>query len=435
MINSHESAVRGAARAPRARGGLAAFLAWLSLIFGALHFVRLRSPGGARLLVPRVLAGALSPVWAVFGLIGGLAAVRSGQPLTAAAGLAGWLASVSYIRRIAAVTPPPAPRSLPPQPPRVTRDVVFHTTTMPPGCGGDERPLYCDLWQPAPGAPRSGVAVVYLHGSGWYLGDKAQLTDPMLGSWSAQGHAVMDIAYRLCPETDVLGMMADAWAAVAWLKAHASEYGINPRKVVLAGTSAGGHIALLAAYTADQVGRLAPELAGTDVSVAGVFAISAPVDMPAMLEYHRPMADTAHPQPGTAYDPLTDIDPLVPPGPRATRPERLRWQRAQNRRIAGLLRDLLGGGADEAPEMFALATVKTHVRPGLPPTLLIQGDQDVLVPVQPTRDLYWLLQTGGVPAEYLELPQTDHAFEVALPQISPPARAANVAITRFLAGL
>ncbi len=57
------------------------------------------------------------------------------------------------------------------------------------------------------------------------------------------------------------------------------------------------------------------------------------------------------------------------------------------------------------------------------------------MPVQPTRDLYWELQTTGVRAEYLELPQTDHAFEVAAPQISPPARAAGAAIRRFLSQL
>ena len=57
--------------------------------------------------------------------------------------------------------------------------------------------------------------------------------------------------------------------------------------------------------------------------------MSAPVDMAAMLDYHEDMIDSAHPRPGMAYDPLVDLDPLVPPGPGATRRERMRWQRAQ----------------------------------------------------------------------------------------------------------
>ncbi len=417
--------------------GLAAFMALLSVTFGALHFVRLRSPGGTKFLVPRVMAGALSPVWAAFGLLAALSALWARRPWIAISGLAGALASLSYIRRIAAVTPPaPEPYALLPRnAPQVTRDLVFHITTQPDSCGRGPRPLYCDLWQPAPGGARSRIGVVYLHGSAWYLGDKAQMTDPMLGLWSSQGHVVMDVAYRMCPETDLRGMVADAWTAVAWLKDRSGEYGIDPDKVVISGTSAGGHIALLAAYTAEEAAHVAPELAGRDVSVAGVFTMSAPVDMTSMLAYHPDMGASAHPQPGTGYDPLTDLDPVVPPQPGAPRRARMRWQRAQARRLSGLVRDLLGGGPDEAPEMFEFATVKTHVRAGLPATLLIQGDQDVLVPVEPTRELYWQLQTNGVRAAYLELPQTDHAFEIAAPQISPPARAAGIAIQRFLAEL
>ena len=414
---------------------LPALLAFLSLVFGALHFVRLRSPSGTRFLVLRILASALSPVWAAFGLMGAIAGATARRPLIITAGLAGSLASLSYIRRIAAVTPP-----VPDRPslhrrsaPQVTRNLVFHTVAMPTSCGGGDRPLYCDLWQPAAGAPHSGIAIVYLHGSAWYLGDKGQLTDPMLRGWAGQGHVVMDVAYRMCPETDLRGMIADAWAAVAWLKAHAGAYALDPHKVILSGTSAGGHVALLAAYTADRADLVPAGLAGPDLSVAGVFTMSAPIDMGAMLEHHENMIDSAHPQPGLAYDPLYDLDPLVPPGPGAPRSERMRWERAQARRLPGLLRDLLGGGPDDSPEMFAFSTVGTHVRPRLPATLIIQGDQDMLVPVEPARDLYARLCEVGVRAQYLELPQTDHAFEIAVPQISPPARAANVAITRFLA--
>jgi acetyl esterase/lipase len=236
----------------------------------------------------------------------------------------------------------------------------------------------------------------------------------------------------MCPETDVRGMMADAQHAVAWLKQHAAEFGVDPNRIVLSGTSAGGHIALVTAYTADRPDLLAPDLAGQDISVAGVFTVSAPVDMRAMLDHHPALIGSAHPQPGAAYDPLIDTDPLVPPGPGASRRAWLRWERAQNRRLNGLLRDLLGGAPDEVPEMYALASAPTHVRPGLPPTLLIQGDQDALVPVGAARDLARQLQAAGVPVTYLELPQTEHGFEIALPHLSPPALAAVAAIKRFL---
>ena len=82
--------------------------------------------------------------------------------------------------------------------------------------------------------------------------------------------------------------------------------------------------------------------------------------------------------------------------------------------------------------MFEFATVRSHARPGLPPTLLIQGDQDTLVPVEATRRLSVQLRDAGACVEYVELPQTDHGFELALPQVSPPALAALAAIRRFL---
>jgi len=97
-----------------------------------------------------------------------------------------------------------------------------------------------------------------------------------------------------------------------------------------------------------------------------------------------------------------------------------------------LLHDLVGGGPEDAAEKYDLASARTHVRPGLPPTLIIQGEYDMLVPVEPARELAKQLREAHVPVDYVELPQTDHGFDLALPQISPPAHVAIQAILRFL---
>jgi len=57
----------------------------------------------------------------------------------------------------------------------------------------------------------------------------------------------MDVAYRLCPEVNWQQMAGDPKRAVAWMKAHAAEYSVDTTKIVLAGASAGGQLALLAA--------------------------------------------------------------------------------------------------------------------------------------------------------------------------------------------
>lgn len=126
--------------------------------------------------------------------------------------------------------------------PRLRQDVVF--ATVP----GTDRVLLCDVWRPPPGVAPSGLAVVYLHGSAWYTLDKDFATRPLFRHLAAQGHVVVDVAYRLFPETDVPGMAGDAKRAVAWVREHATDLAVDPDRIVLAGGSAGGHLALLAAY-------------------------------------------------------------------------------------------------------------------------------------------------------------------------------------------
>ena len=371
---------------------------------------------------------------ALCGLIGAVLGLRRRNLLVGAAGALGLVASGQYVGRVASSVPPPRRPVRPPPPARhPDLDVPFATVPLPVPDGPGERALYCDIWRPPVGVTPSGVAFIYLHGSSWYLGDKGILTRPLFRVLTGEGHVVMDVAYRMCPETDITGMIGDALRAVAWMKEHADAYGVDPGRIVLAGSSAGGHISILAAYTADRADMIPPELAGRDLSVSGVVTISAPLDMRAMLRHDPFIIDSAHPRPGTAYDPLTDVDRLSPPPPGASRRERQRWQAAQSRRIMGLLRDLVGGGPDDAAERFDLASAGTHVRRGLPPTLIIQGEYDTLVPVEPARALAQQLREAGVPVDYVELPQTDHGFDLALPQISPPAQVSIQAILRFLA--
>ena len=89
---------------------------------------------------------------------------------------------------------------------------------------------------------------------------------------------------------------------------------------------------------------------------------------------------------------------------------------------AGRLDILLGGHPEELPDMYQLACPTTHVHPGSAPTLLMQGARDFLVPLDGTLELYAKLVESGVPAIKVVFPWTDHAFDLLLPQISPPAQ-------------
>ena len=106
--------------------------------------------------------------------------------------------------------------------PRWEQDIPFWTIP------GTDRKLLCDIWQPPAGVPPSGLAFVYLHGSAWWILDKDLGTRPLFRHLAAQGHVIMDVAYRLCPEVDIYGMVGDVKRAVAWMKANGAHYQVNP---------------------------------------------------------------------------------------------------------------------------------------------------------------------------------------------------------------
>ena len=149
--------------------------------------------------------------------------------------------------------------------PAWTREAPFWTIP-----GRSDRRLLADVWEPPAGVERSGTGIVYLYGGSWHFFDKGVLTRPLFRQLAARGHVVMDAAHRSCPETDVAGMVGDVHRAVAWMKANAGRYGVDPGQVVVMGASSGAHVALLAAYAPHQP-RLRPEeLRGVDTSVKAV---------------------------------------------------------------------------------------------------------------------------------------------------------------------
>jgi acetyl esterase/lipase len=284
------------------------------------------------------------------------------------------------------------------------RDIPFWTIP------GTDRQLLCDIWHPGNGDV-SGLAFIYFHGGAWFFGDKDTGTRPFFHHLAAQGHTVMDVAYRLCPEVDIYGMVGDAKRAIAWMKANASRYGVNPEKIVLGGGSAGGHLALLAGYAPEHPELTPEDLKGADLSVGGVISYYGPKDFLTFYQYMNLQR--------------LEGQPPVPIG------KDLGY--TKNWRYGGRLDILLGGRPQDAPEMYKLASPINHVHPGCPPTLLIQGNHDVVCSMDATRALYAKLIESGVPAINAVLPWTAHAFDVALPQVNPAAQSALYDVDRFLA--
>lgn len=414
-------------------------LAVLMGVWVVTVYTRVWAPQGWTLVLPRVMAAALLPVTVP------VAAVFAAISVWLASNTAAWLfmavvvtAGVAW-RRIdtapcdfatafgpnweARVAPEHQPnlrrrawRWRLPATARVTwkRDIPFWTI---PETG---RVLLCDIWLPPAEAARSGLAYIYFHGSAWCMLDKDVLTRSIFRHLAAQGHVVMDVAYRLYPETDIPGMVCDVNRAVAWMKEHANEYGVSADRIVVGGSSAGGQIGLLAAYGVGIPEFTPPDVQGRDLRVRGVVSLYGPTDL-AVCFYH------------TRQDRITGIG-VTPPDMETLTSEggRLGFQKAK---VSGRLDWIVGGTPEQVPERYALCSPVSHVKPGLPPTLLIQGEDDLVTLASATRELAVKLQAAGVPAVALFLPHITHGFDLAFPALSPAAQRALFETERFLAVL
>lgn len=117
---------------------------------------------------------------------------------------------------------------------KVERDVVYSEP------GGEK--LRMDIYRPEGEGPHPAVLLV--HGGGWLGGSKAGHQGT--GEWLARnGYVACSIDYRLAPQYPYPAALDDCQRAVRWVRAHAREYGINPKRVGALGDSAGGHLVAL----------------------------------------------------------------------------------------------------------------------------------------------------------------------------------------------
>jgi acetyl esterase/lipase len=413
----------------------------LSALLGAVPFIRPRArPGEALLWLPKLLGGALSPI---AGLIGALAAliglarrdwVLAGTGLFSAGLAARLVADLPDVDEALAGLPGPGDVGLATGAQSRTSPTLVSAGLFGQTAGADfernlvlghnpesGRGLRADLWLPSHHRP-SGLGLIYAHGSGWRLGDKDMLTRPFFRRLAAQGHLVLDVAYTLWPRADLPAMVAEVNQAILWLKENGPTYGVNPDGVVLMGGSAGAHLALLAAYAPGHP-AFRPAGAGGDTSVRGVVAFYPPVDLLGLPDEagYSPSC-----RPGlTDRVAQTVLKRLFRVGDGGGRKK---W-------FGDMLVEMVGGTTAEIPDTYRLLSPIYHVGAHCPPTLLLQGSDDLFGLAPGVRRLHKSLHAAGVPSVLLEFPHTEHGFDLLLPQIAPAARAATRGVEQFLGWL
>ena len=106
----------------------------------------------------------------------------------------------------------------------------------------------CVLDMARPQGPSAGLrpAIVIVHGGGWAAGDKRDAVyTNLLVDYAMQGYVTFSVNYRLTREADMPACIEDVERAVAWVKAHSAELGVDASRIGSFGHSAGGHLSLM----------------------------------------------------------------------------------------------------------------------------------------------------------------------------------------------
>lgn len=241
----------------------------------------------------------------------------------------------------------------------------------------DKESLTLDLFQGS--KEKSPIpCVVVIHGGSWQNGDSTQLS-ALNGYLAAHGYAVAALNYRLGREHQFPAALDDVRAAIYYLKENAEELGLDAGRFVLLGRSAGGQLALLAAYTAH------------DPSIRGVVSLYGPADL--VYSYEHPAS------------------PLV----------------IDSR---GVLEAYLGGSPNQVGSQYNAASPINFVGEETPPTLLIHGGRDELVSHAQSERLAGALERAGRRSLLLTLPWATHGCDYNFN--GPCGQLSTYAIERFV---
>jgi acetyl esterase/lipase len=120
--------------------------------------------------------------------------------------------------------------------------------------------------------PSGGPTLVYLHGGAFRSGRKNREARALIYRLASQGWVCISANYRLSPDAKFLDHLIDVKKVIAWSRAHGHKYGADPTVVFAAGSSAGGHLASLAALTPDDP-ALQPGFERADTSVSAAISL------------------------------------------------------------------------------------------------------------------------------------------------------------------
>lgn len=263
------------------------------------------------------------------------------------------------------------------------RDVAYGAPL--PGDKGRRNLL--DVVRPQAEGERCPV-LLQIHGGGWVIGDKREQGGPLMAHLASRGWVCFAINYRLSPQATFPDHIVDVKRAIRWIREHAAEYGADPDFVCVTGGSAGGHLAALAAVSANDP-RFQPGFEHVDTRLAAAVPFYGVYDF---------------------------LDRFAIRGSQKMEPF--------------LAKTVLKCTPEENRELWEAASPLAHVSAEAPPFLLVHGTHDSLTWIEEMRAFQRALaEKSRQPVLTLELEGAQHAFDTFH---SPRSAHAVRAVTAFL---
>jgi len=218
-----------------------------------------------------------------------------------------------------------------------------------------------DVYHP-PHANVPRPAVIVIHGGGWHDGiERASISDAAERLAEA-GYVAFNISYRLVPSGgEFPHAVQDCLCALAFVRAHAADYDIDPARIGAIGYSAGGHLVSMLGVAATEPAVQPDCAAGSTGPVAAVVSGAGPEDMSLLQQ-------------------------------------------------VSVVTDFMGGTKEAVPDRYTQASPLAHVAPGAPPYLFLHGDSDWFVSIEHAHRMRVALDDVGTETRLLEIPGGGHIW-------------------------
>lgn len=257
------------------------------------------------------------------------------------------------------------PRSIP----ETVRSKITVTTDVEYAKASDVS-LKLDIYQPKTASGQPRPCIVWIHGGGWQGGNKSSGLG-RIGALVASGDFVgVSVGYRLTDVASWPAQIHDCKAAIRYIRANASKLGIDPQRIGLWGSSAGGHLVSLLGTSGDD-----PAIEGS----LGTIGVSSRVAC--VVDYCGP----------------SDFSRFAADAPSMNQPGRPVYK-------------LFGGPIKEKQDLAQQASPVTYVSADDPPFLIVHGTVDKTVPIDQAIRLHEAQKKAGSDSTFIRMVGGGHGI-------------------------